>query len=173
MKLSHIKITGFLRLNADCQISVTVVWNGNENCLPFTTAFVEFLIPLVDKAPLNGTWGFHLTSSVNAFVTKLMRFFRSFFFFFFFFFLHIYYVTCRVLFVGRLCHSFISQCRHIKQIMDGGSTADAKSRTITRYDFAFVARVVCLIQERDVNINESYVCFALICTTLIYGLNDF
>lgn len=38
----------------------------------------------------------------------------------------------RVLFVGRLCHSFISQCRHIKQIMDGGSTADAKSRTITR-----------------------------------------
>ncbi|XP_015773605.1 PREDICTED: conserved oligomeric Golgi complex subunit 1-like isoform X1 [Acropora digitifera] len=38
----------------------------------------------------------------------------------------------RVLFVGRLCHSFISQCRHIKQIMDGGSTADAKSRTLTR-----------------------------------------
>ena len=57
--------------------------------------------------------------------------------------------------------------------MDGGSTADAKSRTITRYDFAYVARVVCLIQEQDVNINESYVCFALICTTLIYGLNDF
>lgn len=85
VKLSFIKITGFLRLNTDYRISVTVVWNGNENSLPFTTAFVEFLMPLVDKAPLNGTWGFYLTSSVNAFVTKLMRFFRSFFSFFFFF----------------------------------------------------------------------------------------
>lgn len=47
-------------------------------------------------------------------------------------------MTCRVLFVGRLCHAFISQCRHIKQIMDGGRTVDAKSRTITRYDFAYV-----------------------------------
>ena len=146
VKLSLIKITGFLRLNTDCQISVTVVWNGIENSLPFTTAFVEFLMPLVDKAPLNGTWGFYLTSSVNAFVTKLMRFFRSFFSFFFF--LHICYVTCRILFVGRLCHSFISQCRHIKQIMDGGSTADAKSRTITRYDFAYVVFKGSLFDSR-------------------------
>ena len=103
VKLSLIKMTGFLRLNADCQISVTVVWNGNENCLPFTTAFVEFLMPLVDKGPLNGTWGFHLTSSVNAFVTKLMRFFRSFFSFFFFFFS---FFLCNL--QGSLCWSLVS-----------------------------------------------------------------
>lgn len=46
VKLSLINITGFLTVNADCQISVTVLWNGNENCLPFTTASVELLMPL-------------------------------------------------------------------------------------------------------------------------------
>lgn len=103
VKLSLIKIAGFLRLNADCQISVTVVWSGSENCLPFTTTFVEFLMPLLDKAPLNGTGGFHLTSSVNAFVTKLMPFFRSFFFFFSFFFA---YLLCNL--QGSLCWSLVS-----------------------------------------------------------------
>ncbi|XP_068741346.1 conserved oligomeric Golgi complex subunit 1-like isoform X2 [Montipora capricornis] len=37
----------------------------------------------------------------------------------------------RVLFVGRLCHSLIAQCRHITLVVDGGNAADYKSRATT------------------------------------------
>ena len=40
-------------------------------------------------------------------------------------------VLCRVLFVGRLCHSFTDQCPHVNLVMDG-SGADYKSRGTPR-----------------------------------------